>query len=44
MVKVAIEPGFRVSEGGAKPTLKSGAFDPASRVPWINAEDEDPII
>jgi hypothetical protein len=34
-----MEPGFRVSEGGAKPTLKSGAPDPVFRVPRIKAEE-----
>jgi hypothetical protein len=38
-VKVAKEPGFTVREGGAKPTLKSGAFTPEFGVPWINAEE-----
>jgi len=33
MANVAIELGFRVSEGGAKPTLKSGVPDPVFRVP-----------
>ena len=33
IVKVAIEPGFRLSEGGARPTLKSGAPNPVFRVP-----------
>ena len=33
MVKVATEPGLRVSEGGDKETLKSGAFGPVFGVP-----------
>ncbi len=39
IAKVATEPGFRVSEGGAKPMLKSGTPDPAFRVPRIKAEE-----
>lgn len=33
IVKVAMEPGFKLSEGGTNPTLKSGAPDPVFRVP-----------
>jgi len=33
MVKVATDPGVRVKEGGDRPTLKSGAFQPVFRVP-----------
>jgi len=33
IVKVAMDPGFSVSEGGVKATLKSGPFESAFRVP-----------